>query len=87
MVAISTRSGGYHPSGQRVVLESGHRGDAQGGRPMAVLVQLAGYERLQASRAERFRVYELIEARRKRISPAKLDRAIEEAVRAARRRG
>ena len=42
------------------------------------------YERLRTSRAERFRVYERIKARTKRIAPAKLDRAIEEGVRAAR---
>ena len=53
---------------------------------MAVLVSPAEYERLRARRAERFRVYERIKARTKRIPPGKLDRAIEEEVRAARGR-
>ncbi|MBI4590541.1 MAG: type II toxin-antitoxin system Phd/YefM family antitoxin [Candidatus Rokubacteria bacterium] len=65
-----------------------YKGDAviieRAGRPMAVLVPPAEYERLRASRAERFRVYERIKARTKRIPGAKLDRAIEEGVRAAR---
>ncbi len=57
------------------------------GRPMAVLVSPAEYERLRARRAERFRVYERIKARTRRIAPAKLDRTIEQGVRAARGRG
>jgi prevent-host-death family protein len=56
------------------------------GRAMAVLVSPAEYERLRARRAQRFRVYDRIKARTKRIAPAKLDRAIEEGVRAARAR-
>jgi len=56
------------------------------GRAMAVLVPPAEYERLRARRAQRFRVYDRIKARTKRIAPAKLDRAIEEGVRAARAR-
>lgn len=65
-----------------------YKGDAviieRAGRPMAVLVSPAEYERLRARRAERFRAYERIKARTKRIPGAKLDRAIEEGVRAAR---
>lgn len=65
-----------------------YKGDAviieRAGRPMAVLVPPEEYERLRASRAERFRVYERIKARTKRIPGAKLDRAIAEGVRAAR---
>ena len=65
-----------------------YQGDAviieRAGRPMAVLVSPARYERLRARRAERFRVYERIKARTKRIPPGRLDRAIEEGVRAAR---
>lgn len=67
-----------------------YRGDAvvieRAGRPMAVLVSPAEYERLRARRTERFRVYERIKARTRRIAPAKLDQAIEEGVRAARGR-
>ena len=51
---------------------------------MTVRDRLGQMERLRARRAERFRVYERIKARTKRIPPAKLDRAIEEGVRAAR---
>lgn len=65
-----------------------YRGDAvvieRAGRPMAVLVSPTEYERLKARRAERFRVYERIKARTRRIARAKLDQAIEEGVRAAR---
>ena len=65
-----------------------YKGDAviieRAGRPMAVLVSPAEYERLRARRAERFRVYERIKARTKRIPGAKLDRAIAEGVRSAR---
>ncbi|MBI3030872.1 MAG: type II toxin-antitoxin system Phd/YefM family antitoxin [Candidatus Rokubacteria bacterium] len=65
-----------------------YKGDAviieRAGRPMAVLVPPAEYERLRASRAKRFQVYERIKARTKRIPGAKLDRAIEEGMRAAR---
>ena len=65
-----------------------YKGDAviieRAGRPMAVLVPPAEYERLRASRAKRFRVYEQIKARTKRIPGAKLKGAIAEGVRAAR---
>lgn len=67
----------YH--GDAVIIE-------RAGRPMAVLVPPAEYERVRASRAERFRVYERIKARTKRIAPAKLERAIEEGVKAVRAR-
>ena len=63
-----------------------YKGDAviieRAGRPM--LVPPAEYERLRASRAKRFRVYEQIKARTKRIPGAKLEGAIAEGVRAAR---
>ena len=65
-----------------------HKGDAlvieRAGRPMAVLVPLPEYKRLRGRRTQRFRIYERIKARTKRVAPAKLDRAIEEGVRAAR---
>lgn len=74
----------------QILEEVYYQGDAviieRAGRPMAVLVSPAEYERLRARRAERFRVYERIKARTKRIPPGKLDRAIEEGVRAARGR-
>ena len=74
----------------QILEEVYYRGDAvvieRAGRPMAVLVPPAEYERFRARRAERFRVYERIKARTKRIAPAKLDRAIEKGVRAARGR-
>jgi len=67
-----------------------YRGDAvvieRAGRPMAVLVSPTEYERLKTRRAARFRVYERIKARTRRIARAKLDQAIEEGVRAARGR-
>lgn len=66
-----------HYKGDTVIIE-------RAGRPMAVLVPLAEYERLRAHRAERFRVYERIKARTRRIPAAELDRAIDEGVRAAR---
>jgi prevent-host-death family protein len=72
----------------QILEEVYYKGDAviieRAGRPMAVLVPPAEYERLRARRAERFRVYERIKARTRRIPPAKLDRAIEEGVRATR---
>ena len=72
----------------QILEEVYYKGDAviieRAGRPMAVLVPPAEYERLRARRAERFRVYERIKARTKRIPPAKLDRARGEGVRAAR---
>ena len=72
----------------QILEEVYYKGDAviieRAGRPMAVLVPPAEDERLRARRAERFRVYERIKARTKRIPAAKLDRAIEKGVRAAR---
>ncbi len=74
----------------QILEEVYYQGDAviieRAGRPMAVLVPLPEYERLRARRTERFRVYERIKARTKRIPPEKLERAIEEGVRAARGR-
>lgn len=63
-----------HYKGDTVIIE-------RAGRPMAVLVPLAEYERLRARRAERFRVYERVKARTKRIPAAELDRAIHKGVR------